>query len=71
MVIIDQLRISTDGKKMYLDFHVNTAAYFDNVYLRDITIMTAEQVSETAPEGIITDGGEEPAEGTYIYHEVF
>lgn len=71
MVIFDQLRISSSGKEMYLDFHINTASYFDNVYLRDITIMAADQVSETAPEGIITDGDDKPVEDTYVYHQTF
>jgi hypothetical protein len=48
-VIFDQLRISDDGKKMYINLHVNTASYFDNVYLDSITIMTADKVSETNP----------------------
>ena len=54
MVIVDQLRISDDGKTMYLNVHVNTAAYFDDIYLDKITIMTADKVSESAPE-LFTD----------------
>lgn len=48
-VIIDQFRISDDGKRMYINLHVNTASYFDNIYLDSITIMTADKVSETNP----------------------
>ena len=54
-VIFDQLRISDDGKKLYINLHVNTASYFDYIYLKDITIMTADKVSETAPQGVIID----------------
>lgn len=49
MVIIDQLRISDDGTQMYINAHVNTAKYFDNIYISSLTIMTADHVSETDP----------------------
>jgi hypothetical protein len=55
MVIFDQLRISDDGKKMYINLHVNSASYFENIYLDKITIMTANQVSEVAPELVAND----------------
>ena len=55
MVIFDQLRISDDGKKMYINLHVNSASYFENIYLDKITIMTANQVSEVAPELVTND----------------
>ena len=55
MVIFDQLRISDDGKKMYINLHVNRASYFENIYLDKITIMTANQVSEAAPELVAND----------------
>ena len=48
-VVFDQLRISDDGKRMYIDVHVNKADYFDNIYLDELTIMTADKVSETNP----------------------
>ena len=48
-VIFDQLRISDDGKRMYINLHINNADYFDNVYLDSLTIMTADKVSETNP----------------------
>ena len=50
MVIVDLLRISDDGKEMYLSCHVNKADYYENVYLDSITIMTADKVSDVAPE---------------------
>lgn len=48
-ILFDQLRISDDGKKVYIDIHVNKAECFDNMYLDSITIMSADQVSETEP----------------------
>lgn len=49
MIIFDQLRISDDGKKLYINLRVNNADYFDNVYLDSIVITTADKVSETDP----------------------
>lgn len=61
-VIFDQLRISDDGKRMYINLHINNADYFDNVYLDSLTIMTADKVSETDPY--------QPTEES-IYHKTF
>lgn len=61
-VIFDQLRISDDGKRMYINLHVNAASYFDNIYLDSLTIMTADKVLETDPKA--------PTE-EYIYKKVF
>lgn len=47
MIIFDQLRISNDGQKLYIDIHVNLAEEFDNVYLDTISIFTDDKVSET------------------------
>ena len=49
-VIFDQLRISDDGKNLFIDVHVNSERYFDNMYIDRITICTEEQVSETHPK---------------------
>lgn len=49
MIIFDQLRISDDGRRLYINAHVNKADYFKNRYIDSITIMTSEKVSETAP----------------------
>jgi hypothetical protein len=62
MIIFDQLRISDDGKRMYINVHVNNADYFENICLDSITIMTQDQVSETAPEMVTDD---------YIYKITF
>lgn len=48
-VIFDQLRISDDGKKMYINAHVNKADYFKDIYIDSIVIQTADKVSETNP----------------------
>lgn len=58
MIIFDQLRISDDGKLLYIDVHVNKSSDFDAITLDSITIQTSEQVSETDP---LTPGSE------YIY----
>lgn len=49
MVIFDQLRISDDGKRMYINAHVNKADYFNDIYIDSIVIQTADKVSETDP----------------------
>ena len=48
-IIFDQLRISDDGRRMYINLHVNRADYFKDIYLDSLTIMTADKVSETDP----------------------
>ncbi len=62
MLLFDQLRISDDGKRMYINIHVNFATYFDNIMLDSITICTADQVSETNPNAPSQD---------YIYKKVY
>lgn len=49
MVTFEQLRISDDGQSLFIDAHVNKASYFDDVYLKSITICTEDQVSESDP----------------------
>lgn len=49
MVIFDQLKISDNGREMHIEFHINKADYFNNIYLESLTIMVANQVSETDP----------------------
>lgn len=61
-VLFDQLRISDDGKRMYINIHVNKAEYFDNIYLDQLTIVSADKVSETSPHLPSAD---------YIYNKVF
>ena len=61
-VLFDQLRISDDGKRMYINIHINKAEYFDNIYLDRLTIVPADKVSETSPHLPSSD---------YIYNKVF
>ena len=49
MIIFDQLRISDDGKSMFINAHVNKAPYFDNVSISKITICTEDQIVEAHP----------------------
>lgn len=49
MIIFDQLRISDDGKRMYINAHVNKADYFNDIYIDSIVIQTADKASETNP----------------------
>ena len=46
MVIFDQLRISDDGRRMFIDIHVNQAAG-EGIHLQNIVITTAEHVPES------------------------
>lgn len=64
MVIFDQLRISDDGRSMFIDAHVSQATGFENVYMESITIRTADKVTETNLWN--TDDVENPA-----YRQVF
>lgn len=52
MINIDQLRISDDGQKLFIDAHVNRAEYFKNVYIDEITIATEDQVSGSCSQAI-------------------
>lgn len=49
MVVFNELRISGDGSKIYINVKVNSAEYFDNVYLDSITIVTSDKILATAP----------------------
>lgn len=68
MLIFDQLRISDNAKRLYINVHVNFAKEFDNIMLDSITIIPAIgkdgelQVSETSPD-IPTEN--------YIYKKVY
>lgn len=49
MIIFDQLRLSDDAAKLYINARVNKASNFVNVYIDTITIIEASKVSETDP----------------------
>lgn len=70
MIIIDQLRLSDDAQKMYINVHVNSAEYFDNIYLDRIVIMTADKVLEATTADLYpTDNEGNPVD--YIYTKQF
>lgn len=62
MVLFDLLKVSDDGKRLYINFHINNAAYFKDLTLDSITILTADKVSETDP---LTPTAE------YIYKKIY
>lgn len=47
-VIFDQLRVSDDGQKMFIDIHVNGLPVFEHVYLDKLYVTTADNVEETS-----------------------
>ena len=47
MVVIEQLRISPDSQKLYIDAHVNKASYFENLKLDSINIDTQDTVLQS------------------------
>lgn len=49
MILFDLLHISDDGKKLYVNFHINEADYFKDLTLKSLTIIPADKVSETDP----------------------
>ena len=62
MVLFDLLKVSDDGKRLYINFHINNAAYFKDLTLDSIIILTADKVSETDP---LTPTAE------YIYKKIY
>jgi len=60
MIVIDQFRISDDGRTMYLDAHVNKARWFKDIYIDDVTIVTDNQLLEHSSKAIDEE---------YIYKE--
>ena len=50
MVIYDQLRVSDDGKQLFVDAHINTVENFDHIYMDNITIYAAGCQSDAPPE---------------------
>jgi len=68
MVIFSQLRISDDGKKMYINFHVNSASYFKDVTLESVTVISA--LSDNG-ELQISETDCTPPTDNYIYKKVY
>lgn len=53
-VIFDQLRVSDDGKRLFIDVHVNKASDFDSYHITALTITTSDHVQETT-SGVPSD----------------
>lgn len=49
MIVFDQLRIADNGNTLYIEAHVNTHENYSNVYIKNITITTADKVSKINP----------------------
>lgn len=49
MVIFSQLRLSDDGKRLYINCHINKADYFKKDYIKSVTVMSSDEVLETNP----------------------
>ena len=47
MIVYDQLRVSDDGKQLYIDAHVSLASCFDGVTIQSLYICLGSQVYET------------------------
>ena len=47
MIVYDQLRVSDDGKQLYIDAHVSLASCFDGVAIQSLYICLGSQVYET------------------------
>lgn len=47
MIVYDQLRVSDDGKQLYIDAHVSLASCFDEITIQSLYICLGSQVYET------------------------
>lgn len=61
-VIFDQLRISDDSSKLFIDIHVNKASYFQGYTIKKLTITTSEYVPESESMSSISN---------FIYQRTF
>lgn len=67
MIIFDQLRLSDDAKRLYINVHVNEAEYFNDIYLDQIVIKTGDKVLEaTTPELYSVDSDGNPTDCIYV-----
>lgn len=67
MVIFDQLRFSDDGKRIYIDIHVSSADYFNDVYLDEMAIKVSDKVLEaTTPELYSKDSDGNIEDAVYV-----
>lgn len=47
MIVFDQLRVSDNGKRLYIDAHVSLTSCFDDVTIKSLYICLGSQVYET------------------------
>ena len=47
MIVYDQLRVSDDGRQLYIDAHVSLASCFDGVNIQSLYICLGSQIYET------------------------
>lgn len=67
MIIFDQLRLSDDGRKLYINVHVNSASYFKDIYLDKIVVKSGDKVLEaTTPELYSVDEDGNPIDALYV-----
>lgn len=63
MVIYDQLRISDDGRYLYIDAHISLAECFDEITIKSLYICLGSQVYETLTI--------DPESNSSIYHKTY
>lgn len=63
MIIFDQLRVSDDGRQLYIDAHVSRASCFDGVTIESLYICLGSQVYETQTI--------DPESNGYIYRKEY
>lgn len=70
MVVFDQLRLSDDAQRMYINVHVNTSVYFTKMYIKRLVIVTSDKVTKASCRGKYpTDADGNPKD--YIYLKEF
>lgn len=55
IVVFDQLKVNPDGSKLIVSAHVKDLSDYADVYLDNISVMTADKVSETNPYNPTSD----------------
>ncbi len=63
MIIFDQLRISDDGRTMYIDAHINQSEKFEDVTIESLYIILGSQIYETVTI--------DPESNGYIYKKTY
>jgi hypothetical protein len=63
MIVYDQLRVSDDGRQLYIDAHVSLASCFDGVTIQSLYICLGSQVYETLTI--------DPESNGYIYRKEY